>query len=147
MATGVVQTIPERIGHVVYLDALVPQDGESVLDLLGPELTSWIESTAKEQGEDWRLPHSPPDADRRTDVLLRPLRDRIRIERTDYDCTYIAFTDKADDDPFAPVLQQIAQRMRRNDRCRYREASLPHFPMLDNAGAVAKLLMEVLDDI
>ncbi|MBE2215580.1 MAG: alpha/beta fold hydrolase [Opitutaceae bacterium] len=33
--TGVMDRIPERIRHVVYLDAAVPDDGESIWDLFG----------------------------------------------------------------------------------------------------------------
>jgi pimeloyl-ACP methyl ester carboxylesterase len=34
--TGVAKRAPERIANVVYLDAFVPEDGQSVLDLLPP---------------------------------------------------------------------------------------------------------------
>lgn len=33
--TGVIDRIPERIKHVVYLDAAVPNDGQSIWDLFG----------------------------------------------------------------------------------------------------------------
>lgn len=33
--TGVMDRIPERIRHVVYLDAAVPEDGQSIWDLFG----------------------------------------------------------------------------------------------------------------
>ena len=33
--TGVIDRIPERIKHVIYLDAAVPADGESLYDLFG----------------------------------------------------------------------------------------------------------------
>ena len=35
--TGVVDRVPERIGHLVYLDAFVPEDGQSMLDIIPPE--------------------------------------------------------------------------------------------------------------
>ena len=31
--TGVVDQVPERIAHVVYLDTFVPRDGESLTDV------------------------------------------------------------------------------------------------------------------
>lgn len=34
--TGVMDRIPERISHVIFLDAAAPDDGQSVLDLQGP---------------------------------------------------------------------------------------------------------------
>ena len=36
--TGAAERVPERIGHLVYLDAFVPQDGQSIGDLLGPQV-------------------------------------------------------------------------------------------------------------
>jgi len=35
VATGVAGRVPHRLAHVVYLDAHVPADGQSVIDLLG----------------------------------------------------------------------------------------------------------------
>lgn len=35
VVTGVMDRIPERIRHVVFLDAAVPQDGQSIWDLFG----------------------------------------------------------------------------------------------------------------
>ncbi len=35
VVTGVIDRIPERIKHVVYLDAAVPDDGQSIWDLFG----------------------------------------------------------------------------------------------------------------
>jgi pimeloyl-ACP methyl ester carboxylesterase len=34
--TDVADRVPERIAHVVYLDAFVPQDGQTMLDLIPP---------------------------------------------------------------------------------------------------------------
>ncbi len=38
--TGVIDRIPERIKHVVYLDAAVPNDGQSIWDLFGGQSPS-----------------------------------------------------------------------------------------------------------
>ena len=35
--TGVAEAMPERIGHLVYLDATVPESGQSVNDVLGDD--------------------------------------------------------------------------------------------------------------
>lgn len=34
--TGVADRVPDRIGHMVYLDAAYPQDGQSLVDVAGP---------------------------------------------------------------------------------------------------------------
>jgi pimeloyl-ACP methyl ester carboxylesterase len=56
--TGVAQHIPHRLAHLVYLDALVPQDGQSVLDIIGPFWSARFEERARTFGDGWRLP--PP---------------------------------------------------------------------------------------
>ena len=35
--TGVADQVPELIAHIVYLDAFVPQDGQSMLDIVPPD--------------------------------------------------------------------------------------------------------------
>src|SRR5688572_19162208 len=37
VVTGVMDRVPERIKHVVYLDAAVPDDGQSLWDMFGGE--------------------------------------------------------------------------------------------------------------
>ena len=52
VATGVVEKIPERIASIVYLDALVPEDGQGFGDMMGwmPE-GPLVEAPATEPGE------------------------------------------------------------------------------------------------
>lgn len=40
--TGVAEKIPEKLGHLVYLDAYLPDDGQSEADLWPPDLRSEI---------------------------------------------------------------------------------------------------------
>jgi len=49
--SGVANEVPERIARLVYLDAMVPVDGESALDVL-PVSRTMI-------GDDWRVPAPP----------------------------------------------------------------------------------------
>ncbi|GHH51465.1 alpha/beta hydrolase [Lentzea cavernae] len=49
--SGVANQVPERIARLVYLDAMVPADGESALDVL-PVSRNMI-------GDDWRVPAPP----------------------------------------------------------------------------------------
>lgn len=54
--TGVAQRIPQRIARLVYLDALVPLDGQAVLDIIGPFWQARFEDLVETQGDGWRLP-------------------------------------------------------------------------------------------
>jgi pimeloyl-ACP methyl ester carboxylesterase len=55
--TGVVDRIPERIGHLVYLDAVVPRDGESMADFAPMVINAFLKD-ARAHGDGWRV--NPP---------------------------------------------------------------------------------------
>ncbi len=55
--TGVADRVPDRIAHLVYLDAVVPRDGQSLADtapMMGTMLRRW----ANKNGDGWRV--NPP---------------------------------------------------------------------------------------
>ncbi len=53
--TGAADRVPERIRLVVYVDALVPSDGQSAFDLLPDEFVALARASAKEHGDGWRV--------------------------------------------------------------------------------------------
>ena len=58
VATGVADRARDRIAQLIYLDAFVPQDGQTCLDLIGPEPRRRRLESAK-AGDGWRIPHNP----------------------------------------------------------------------------------------
>jgi pimeloyl-ACP methyl ester carboxylesterase len=48
--SGAAERVPERIKHVVHLDAVIPFDGESRMDLFTPELRAWLEGSVRVHG-------------------------------------------------------------------------------------------------
>ena len=44
--TGVAEAVPERLSHLVYINGVIPADGESMADQLipvrGPEFAAWV---------------------------------------------------------------------------------------------------------
>ena len=54
--TGVAQQSPQRVARLVYLDALVPLDGQAVVDIIGPFWKSRFEELVRTQGDGWKLP-------------------------------------------------------------------------------------------
>jgi pimeloyl-ACP methyl ester carboxylesterase len=56
--TGVADRAPERLASLVYVDALIPENGQSVADLLGQEALDPVLAMVETAGEGWR---SPPD--------------------------------------------------------------------------------------
>ena len=59
--TGVADRAPERIRHLVYLDADVPREGESDLDLVPADERAGYEESARARGNGWRVPPPFPD--------------------------------------------------------------------------------------
>jgi len=58
VVTGVADRAPHRIARLVYLDAVVPRDGQCLYDRAPPQVrTSW-EEQARVAGEGWRVPVS-----------------------------------------------------------------------------------------
>jgi pimeloyl-ACP methyl ester carboxylesterase len=54
--SGVADREPRRISRVVYLDAFVPFDGQSVLELIPPERRAVMETLVESEGGGWSLP-------------------------------------------------------------------------------------------
>jgi pimeloyl-ACP methyl ester carboxylesterase len=54
--TGVADRVPERLGHLVYLDAALPLDGESGLDAYPPAAQAAMRERARTQGKGWYHP-------------------------------------------------------------------------------------------
>jgi pimeloyl-ACP methyl ester carboxylesterase len=145
--TGVAERAPDRLAHLVYLDAYVPQDGESLLDMLGPGVAAFIEQAAQAYGDGWRIPHNPPDAPRRTPHPLKTGQQPVSVTnpsaaalpRTFIYCIH-------DKDTMGPVglpITQAAERARSDSRWRYRELQTGHSPWETAPRELASLLLEV----
>jgi pimeloyl-ACP methyl ester carboxylesterase len=52
--TGVVDQVPERIAHLVYLDTFVPRDGESMAGI-SPIVTWLLRKQVQAHGDGWRV--------------------------------------------------------------------------------------------
>src|SRR6202142_3653691 len=48
--SGVVEINPSQVRRLVFLDAFIPEDGQSALDLLPPEIGSYFRSVARDHG-------------------------------------------------------------------------------------------------
>ncbi len=55
--TGVADRVPDRIAQLVYLDAVVPRDGQSLADT-APYLGTFLRREANKSGDGWRV--NPP---------------------------------------------------------------------------------------
>src|SRR3954463_2221710 len=61
VATGVADRVRDRVEQLIYLDAFVPDDGQSLLDL-NESARQHMRELAK-SGDGWRVPPNPPPPD------------------------------------------------------------------------------------
>lgn len=89
--TGVMDRIPERIRHVIFLDAFVPEDGESLSDITGPAPPNSIIVDGM-----WTFPgYKPSDAyPQNTPQSVKTLTEPVSFDNPDafsLPVTYVAF--------------------------------------------------------
>ncbi len=59
--TGVADKIPEKIKKLVYVAAVLPMNGESMFDAVGPEISSALFNSAQEYNK-WLVPPGTPQS-------------------------------------------------------------------------------------
>ena len=128
VVTGVADRMPERLAHLVYLNALVPEDGQSVFDLTPPAFRQPFEEAARTAGEGWRIPVPAFEDDpqiaafargRYVATPLRPFTEPIRLGPApdDLQRTYIWCTgDQEGLSGVADLMRPFAERARRDPR-------------------------------
>ncbi len=131
--TGVAERAPERLGHLVYLDAFVPGDGQAQVDITAPEREqrAAMEERVRAEGAGWSLPSLRPGP-------WEPfLREQWRIT-DEADLRWVLA--RLDPHPYATMTEPVrcanpaaAALPRTYIRC----ALLPH-PHFDRFGAAAK---------
>lgn len=57
--TGVADRIPEKIKKLIYVTAILPMNGESMFDAVGPEISTFL-SNGAEKGNGWEVPAGTP---------------------------------------------------------------------------------------
>src|SRR5262245_41986703 len=62
VATGVADRARERIAQLIYLDAFVPKNGQSLVDLLPPQARQQMQERVM-AGDGWRVPPNPTPPD------------------------------------------------------------------------------------
>ncbi|WP_336213824.1 alpha/beta fold hydrolase [Nonomuraea sp. LPB2021202275-12-8] len=105
--TGVADRVPQRVSSLVYLDAVVPGDGDSCWSLVSDQERKWYADVVESGYAVRTLPFFDVRATPHPLAsLLQPLRlatDLTHIRRRDY--VYAAGWDG--DSPFTPVYQRL----------------------------------------
>jgi pimeloyl-ACP methyl ester carboxylesterase len=142
VVTGVADRVPERIAQLVYLDAWVPRDGQSVFDLI-PEQAPRFEEAARAEGDGWRVPRDPWRP-RRTPHPLATLRQPLSLSSEPaarLPRTYVLFSGNSA--YHAPVMAETAARARASG-WRTRELPLDHDAPETHPRELADLLHELV---
>jgi pimeloyl-ACP methyl ester carboxylesterase len=79
-ATGFAHRVPERVRALVYLDTLVPEDGQSWMDLLGPAIAAPLRQAAERFGDGWRVPRTDVPPPRWVPQPLRTVTQPVRAD-------------------------------------------------------------------
>lgn len=151
VATGVADRLRGRVARVIYLDAFVPRDGESLFDLLDPADRAAKEAAAEREGFGWLVPPNPIPPDTAEEDLpwltahrrwqpIETLRQKLRLS-AEPDCPrdYIYALRRPASDRFGP----FAARAKAETGWTCREIDASHSPNVTAPG----LLMEAIGAI
>jgi pimeloyl-ACP methyl ester carboxylesterase len=149
--TAVACRVPERLAHLVYVDAFVPEDGQSALDLVAPERAAWFRERARTVGGGWLVPALPLELWGLIDAadvewaaprirpqplgtLAQPLRlgggDPASFPRTYIGTDHVSF-------------RRFAERARQEPGWRSRHLATGHDAMITRPRELAVLLLEI----
>jgi pimeloyl-ACP methyl ester carboxylesterase len=131
--TGVADRVPERLKHLVYLNALVPANGQSAFDLTPLAFRQPFEESTRTTGEGWRIPAPALESDPRIAAFARgryvptPLKgftdpihltaERDRLLRTYIWCT----EDQEGLSGVAALMRPFAERARRDPHWQFHQ--------------------------
>lgn len=162
LITAVAERAPERLAHLVYLDAFVPEDGQATIDLIPPPQRAEWEGRVRDEGNGWLIPslmpgpweafvrdawHVVDEADRRwmverlgptpykvfTDPVRRSNPAAAALPRTYIRCLGSP----------TPIFARFAEVARSTPGWRYRELTTAHAPFVTAPGELSELLLEV----
>lgn len=160
--TGVADRIPERIAHLVYLEAAAPTSGQNATGAFADGTAAVLSGMSEGNKESWLLPPLPLDAvgitrpedvawasDKRVPHPLLALQQPLHLQRTappPFPRTYIHCTQR---EPIiklfgADPLQPFSDRARAGvDGWRYRTIDAPHDVMIAAPAEAARHLLEI----
>jgi pimeloyl-ACP methyl ester carboxylesterase len=151
VATGVADRARDRIAQLIYLDAFVPRNGQSLLDLLPPEVGRRMEEGVK-AGDGWRIKANPipPDtseadtkwaSERRVAQSFKTFQSRLQMQgditvpRSYIYCKRIGAAD---------VFRQFAERAKSEPGWRHYEIDASHSPHITAPRELLALLQTIV---
>jgi pimeloyl-ACP methyl ester carboxylesterase len=150
VATGVADRVRDRVARIIYLDAFVPESGQSLLDLLPPDARDATKAACL-AGDGWRVPSRdlPPDtpqeerawaAPRRVAHPIAAFEEPLRLSGVPLPPRAYVYCQRTDpDDRFGP----FAARARR-EGWPYAEIDASHNPHITAPQALCALLARLV---
>ena len=151
VASGVADRARERIAQLIYLDAFVPRDGQSLFDFIEPD-RSRMRALAK-AGDGYRVPPNPtpPDTspavvewltERRVDMPIKCFETRLKLHHGELALprSYIYAMRIAPADAFG----QFAARAKQQPGWRYHEIDASHSPHVTAPDTLMALLERIV---
>ena len=152
--SGVADTMPQRVRHLVYLDSLILQPGQSPFGVLPPEVVAARKKAAEESSGGLSLPVPPPsafavteanDADwlkrRLTPHPLGTYTSPLNIKNpvgNNLPRTYIACTN-----PYYPVLEGVRTWVKGQQGWRWSEIATGHDAMVTAPDQLTRMLIDI----
>ena len=150
VATGVANRARDRVAQLIYLDAFVPKDGQSLFDL--NEAGRAHMQALAQPGDGWRVPPNPtpPDTpladqqwltERRVDMPIKCFETRLKLSgEPSMPRSYIYATRVTPADTFSP----FARRAQSEPGWRYHEIDASHSPNVTAPEALMALLQRIV---
>jgi pimeloyl-ACP methyl ester carboxylesterase len=153
VVTGAVSYLADRVRHLVYLDAFVPDDGQSLRDLTGQPAEPVLAP-----GQQWLVPPpprtygNPADAafaeQRRTPhpvgCFTEPARVPRSLEEYPFGRTYVKATIEPEPTGSASApFWAAARRAQSSPAWNYREIATDHLVPLNRPHELAEILLEL----
>ncbi len=150
VVTGSLEHIAERVSHLVYLDAFVPRDGESLASLAG------LPPAGTGSGEDWLVPPLPRSYDdeaeaafmtaRRASHPLACFTEAVRLARPleefPFERTYIRAVADAPGAPSATAFDAAAAHASGSPAWHHREIATGHMVASNRPRELTEILVE-----
>ncbi|MGY1620531.1 alpha/beta fold hydrolase [Geodermatophilus sp. SYSU D00691] len=151
VVTGALDAIGDRVRALVYVDAFVPADGDSVHGLLGapppgpprPGDAWLVDGPARVYDDPAEEAFATP---RRTPQPLASFTEAVRLSRPvaewPFSRTYVRATVPEPGVPPNPAFEEAAARARTSAAWRYREIATTHLVPQNRPGELAEILLE-----
>ena len=152
VVTGAVDHIGPRIKHLVFLDAFVPSDGDSVDGIVGrgarPAITLGEEWLVQPPARDFDDPDEAAWSNARrvahpATCFSEPVHLSRPLEDQPFTRTYIKATAERSATPGTAAFWATGERTRASPRWRYREIDSNHMVASNQPDALVGLLLEL----